>query len=201
MFTFQAIHNRSCRHVVNLSNVKELLSMFTFQAIHNSTLLNIYNKQMSKSYYQCLLFKQFTTAFSVSLVFSQCQRAIINVYFSSNSQPPRRSGRRSGNVKELLSMSTFQAIHNFRSCRHSSPGMSKSYYQCLLFKQFTTVVHPVVEGLLMSKSYYQCLLFKQFTTRRTTRPLRELMSKSYYQCLLFILQRYAYYFNPHHICG
>ena len=45
----------------------------------------------------------------------------------------------------------------------------------------------------MSKSYYQCLLFKQFTTRRTTRPLRELKSKSYYQCLLFILQRYAYF--------
>ena len=41
---------------------------------------------MSKSYYQCLLFKQFTTTTLHTFCIVWCQRAIINVYFSSNSQ-------------------------------------------------------------------------------------------------------------------
>ena len=128
---------------------------------------------MSKSYYQCLLFKQFTTENDKAFYYTGCQRAIINVYFSSNSQPrlmlpvmtmgcqraiinvyfssnsqhvlsPDAYGRRcqraiinvyfSSNsqrrpsllllptdVKELLSMSTFQAIHNLS--RSASPSV------------------------------------------------------------------------------
>ena len=69
-------------------------------------------------------------------------------------------------VKELLSMFTFQAIHNKSFSFHIFLWMSKSYYQCLLFKQFTTYLHGWLVDRGMSKSYYQCLLFKQFTTAR-----------------------------------
>ena len=69
--------------------------------------------------------------------------------------------------------------------RSSTCRMSKSYYQCLLFKQFTTQSKYIFAPLSMSKSYYQCLLFKQFTTRRWWIGAGGGMSKSYYQCLLF----------------
>ena len=97
--------------------------------------------QMSKSYYQCFLFKQFTTFVGRKHLVIGCQRAIINVSFSSNSQPPVFAWRGMGgcqraiinvsfssnsqrclevyrwrlDVKELLSMFPFQAIHNGRS--------------------------------------------------------------------------------------
>ncbi len=63
--------------------------------------------------------------------------------------------------------------------------MSKSYYQCLLFKQFTTLSKTFLFRFRMSKSYYQCLLFKQFTTPFLLPLYKNMMSKSYYQCLLF----------------
>ena len=99
---------------------------------------HVQQQQMSKSYYQCLLFKQFTTLGNslqgllrcqraiINVYFSsnsqqrplprpatyRCQRAIINVYFSSNSQLVVYDVEKLRDVKELLSMFTFQAIHN-----------------------------------------------------------------------------------------
>ena len=140
---------------------------------------------MSKNYYQCLLFKQFTTVCVDLSTLWGCQRTIINVSFSSNSQPVRIYWIRFIDVKELLSMSPFQAIHNYQLHAHALSQMSKNYYQCLLFKQFTTNSSLRVDNGEMSKNYYQCLLFKQFTTARRRAFWRALMSKNYYQCLLF----------------
>ena len=44
-----------------------------------------------------------------------CQRTIVNVYFSSNSQQVITIKTQAKDVKELLSMFTFQAIHNIDS--------------------------------------------------------------------------------------
>ena len=65
MFTFQAIHNDGLQDLHEDSDVKELLSMSTFQAIHNGTEKLYVNGVMSKSYNQCLLFKQFTTGLAI----------------------------------------------------------------------------------------------------------------------------------------
>ena len=86
--------------------------MFPFQAIHNQTCRIAWCRWMSKSYYQCFLFKQFTTGLNLLPTALRCQRAIINVSFSSNSQPTWCCPMTNLDVKELLSMFPFQAIHN-----------------------------------------------------------------------------------------
>ena len=170
--------------------------MFPFQAIHNAEHFPRCARRMSKSYYQCFLFKQFTTQSMYLDSDDRCQRAIINVSFSSNSQPVAELYSASHDVKELLSMFPFQAIHNTRNNQvtglfdvkellsmfpfqaiHNREDdgsacfmMSKSYYQCFLFKQFTTLQPQVLQSPGMSKSYYQCFLFKQFTTRKIKIP-------------------------------
>ena len=93
---------------------------------------------MSKIYYQCLLFKQFTTVIEKYVQSPGCQRSIINVYFSSNSQPQ---------FSLMLSVLRCQrSIINVYFSSNSQPmrtdvglalRMSKIYYQCLLFKQLS----------------------------------------------------------------
>ena len=68
----------------------------------------------------------------------KCQRTFINVFFSSNSQRCGGQPSSDGNVKEPLSMFSFQAIHNCVVHFHDVALMSKNLYQCFLFKQFTT---------------------------------------------------------------
>ena len=82
-------------------------------------------------------------------------------------------------------MFPFQAIHNQHLAPLMADRMSKSYYQCFLFKQFTTENNEDAKKQTMSKSYYQCFLFKQFTTAIGVFGHIGRMSKSYYQCFLF----------------
>ena len=86
MFLFQAIHNSNRWPQPPTTNVKDLLSMFLFQAIHNWLQATAVQPQMSKIYYQCFFFKQFTTGLKLFTSPTECQRSIINVSFSSNSQ-------------------------------------------------------------------------------------------------------------------
>ena len=146
-------------------DVKELLSMFTFQAIHNwiflllvvcfrcqRTIVNVYFSSNSQPAVTVMFVVSGCQRTIVNVYFSsnsqptsqsdnlrlRCQRTIVNVYFSSNSQQILSSPKITRDVKELLSMFTFQAIHNnFHNLSRTSL-MSKNYCQCLLFKQFTT---------------------------------------------------------------
>ena len=86
--------------------------MFSFQAIHNSMPSWQRTNQMSKNLYQCFLFKQFTTIIVNFKFILKCQRTFINVFFSSNSQLFPILSLFLSNVKEPLSMFSFQAIHN-----------------------------------------------------------------------------------------
>ena len=105
-------------------------------------------------------------------------KVYINVFFSSNSQPP------------TCNCVCFQDV--------------KGLYQCFLFKQFTTSLNSFLSSFGMSKVYinvffssnsqlqtahtrreqdvkglYQCFLFKQFTTFEEVALLAPWMSKVY----------------------
>ena len=60
VFSFQAIHNKTTRHISKCPNVKELLS--------------------------CFLFKQFTTEFAKWNRINEMSKSYYRVFFSSNSQ-------------------------------------------------------------------------------------------------------------------
>ena len=138
---------------------------------------------------QCSLFKQFTTdwlAFSVHLwLFID----YVNVLFSSNSQLTSISTSERFGCLSIMSMFSFQAIHN--GSRRSMGGKPVVYRlcQCSLFKQFTTIFKKMKKKKsclsIMSMFSFQaihnsvlchnietvvvyrlcqCSLFKQFTT-------------------------------------
>ena len=160
--------------------------MFPFQAIHNCNMVCAASPLRCQRAIINVSFSSNSQLQGTSPpTTSRCQRAIINVSFSSNSQPNLFKHFNIMDVKELLSMFPFQAIHNFHEKYHGKWMMSKSYYQCFLFKQFTTEIKLRLLEFAMSKSYYQCFLFKQFTTFLVEVVAHHVMSKSYYQCFLF----------------
>ena len=137
MFSFQAIHNTAhlCHfwgslfidyvNVLFSSNSQlstvspwrtccclSIMSMFSFQAIHNHRKGLYRFFRVVYRLCQCSLFKQFTTT-----------------------TPTKKKAR---GCLSIMSMFSFQAIHNRRRRRTSGPVVVYRLCQCSLFKQFTT---------------------------------------------------------------
>ena len=140
------------------------MSMFSFQAIHNALNSVVRTNQVVYRLCQCSLFKQFTTyggsaARDPRVVYRLCQCSLfkqfttgsknsfnrvvlfidyVNVLFSSNSQPTRLGQRMRVGCLSIMSMFSFQAIHNPSSAKVRIPVVVYRLCQCSLFKQFTT---------------------------------------------------------------
>ena len=115
-----------------------IMSMFSFQAIHNGSRAGAYRARVVYRLCQCSLFKQFTT-----LRYTLCVQILlfidyVNVLFSSNSQLAHAFSCNRWRCLSIMSMFSFQAIHN--SIVHMSIMIDVVYRlcQCSLFKQFTT---------------------------------------------------------------
>ena len=137
MFSFQAIHNTPTHgtawqelfidyvNVLFSSNSQHnkvyfngklgclsIMSMFSFQAIHNEAILKFFFWSVVYRLCQCSLFKQFTTR---GFLFCSCSALFIdyvNVLFSSNSQRCWYPFESFGCCLSIMSMFSFQAIHN-----------------------------------------------------------------------------------------
>ena len=163
MFSFQAIHNQKITteaamrlfidyvNVLFSSNSQQhssvisrascclsIMSMFSFQAIHNLPPFSMASLPVVYRLCQCSLFKQFTTdrllIYYDTLLFID----YVNVLFSSNSQRNSLPPSARSCCLSIMSMFSFQAIHN---CRLPQPRPNPVVYrlcQCSLFKQFTT---------------------------------------------------------------
>ncbi len=140
------------------------MSMFSFQAIHNP--YPCYSSRNSVVYRlcQCSLFKQFTTSRTTTKLSTRClsimsmfsfqaihnianKRIVdhklfidyVNVLFSSNSQLVNGYVRMLISCLSIMSMFSFQAIHNCRTRTEWGLWVVYRLCQCSLFKQFTTV--------------------------------------------------------------
>ena len=165
------------------------MSMFSFQAIHNDETFFDSPVWVVYRLCQCSLFKQFTTFDADEVRPIELFIDYVNVLFSSNSQ--LRSGVIDAmqSCLSIMSMFSFQAIHNDETFFDSPVWVVYRLCQCSLFKQFTTLRgHPrrhtqlfidYVNVLFSSNSQLpretttsnkvvyrlcQCSLFKQFTT-------------------------------------
>ena len=143
------------------------MSMFSFQAIHNTWNDGGQPRAVVYRLCQCSLFKQFTTAYRVLQTFPALFIDYVNVLFSSNSQ--RQYDRRNdlGRCLSIMSMFSFQAIHNGASTAPAKRTVVYRLCQCSLFKQFTTERHrnfplqqlfiDYVNVLFSSNSQHRCL--------------------------------------------
>ena len=112
MFSFQAIHNLLwIKHTLNYSCLS-IMSMFSFQAIHNILEPSHTPRIVVYRLCQCSLFKQFTTEFFLQPSLSGCL--------------------------SIMSMFSFQAIHNPKWRTSTKSPVVYRLCQCSLFKQFTT---------------------------------------------------------------
>ena len=190
MFSFQAIHNlhthrfsnvmlfidyvnvlfssnsqQDGTHSLRVSGCLSIMSMFSFQAIHNS------GKPISKPCVvvyrlcQCSLFKQFTTNRSGTQYHSWLFIDYVNVLFSSNSQ--LRAGLLTEVVSclSIMSMFSFQAIHNLFGWIYDCVALFIDYVNVL----FSSNSQRATCGRCLRIVVYrlcQCSLFKQFTTQK-----------------------------------
>ena len=191
-----------------------IMSMFSFQAIHNQGCSRLQGPPVVYRLCQCSLFKQFTTCVHHRWLLLRCLSIMsmfsfqaihnldetinivfrlfidyVNVLFSSNSQPHRTLLAACSCCLSIMSMFSFQAIHNVFVPVCASEAVVYRLCQCSLFKQFTTKLHGIfhrdelfidyVNVLFSSNSQpisstiiplavvyrlCQCSLFKQFTT-------------------------------------
>ena len=159
-----------------------IMSMFSFQAIHNARARATATEPLFIDY--------------------------VNVLFSSNSQHADRHGRGIGCCLSIMSMFSFQAIHNRRLKILFFIQVVYRLCQCSLFKQFTTVsikTHTFMSCLsIMSMFSFQaihnkgewclqplnvvyrlcqCSLFKQFTTNDVWEAQQEALFIDYVNVL------------------
>ena len=165
------------------------MSMFSFQAIHNMCNVEVLSCWVVYRLCQCSLFKQFTTAIDAACVGGELFIDYVNVLFSSNSQRYDMDSKGRNCCLSIMSMFSFQAIHNASALIMSPTLVVYRLCQCSLFKQFTTEGRFSVQGkrclsimsmfsfqaihnsvlVNIAKAYVvyrlcQCSLFKQFTT-------------------------------------
>ena len=88
------------------------MSMFSFQAIHNNDQRNSGSLDVVYRLCQCSLFKQFTTDSADPEIFHPLFIDYVNVLFSSNSQHVLVVLVRLVCCLSIMSMFSFQAIHN-----------------------------------------------------------------------------------------
>ena len=109
---FSSNSQLSDTYVINGTRCLSIMSMFSFQAIHNKArkqnalLLVVYRLC------QCSLFKQFTTVEDCFYALKELFIDYVNVLFSSNSQRRTASTASGSGCLSIMSMFSFQAIHN-----------------------------------------------------------------------------------------
>ena len=116
-----------------------IMSMFSFQAIHNNQAFQRMGLRVVYRLCQCSLFKQFTTDEDTKKSYRWLFIDYVNVLFSSNSQHLNADSNRFIRCLSIMSMFSFQAIHNQKSRCRINHGVVYRLCQCSLFKQFTTV--------------------------------------------------------------
>ena len=137
----------------------------------------------------------------------------VNVLFSSNSQLLIAFCRRFQRCLSIMSMFSFQAIHNDNMTDVMTLAVVYRLCQCSLFKQFTTAQAPprrkeqlfidYVNVLFSSNSQLNAL-FKQFTTCRKLKPHNTKLFIDYVNVLFssnsqrtisfyFSMQRYIFF--------
>ena len=164
MFSFQAIHNGLAPqapkgllfidyvNVLFSSNSQRvnvlikpclsclsIMSMFSFQAIHNFLCVSMWWYTVVYRLCQCSLFKQFTTPPATTHRPHVLFIDYVNVLFSSNSQQVHVRPWRQHRCLSIMSMFSFQAIHNSGSPSLQTYIVVYRLCQCSLFKQFTTM--------------------------------------------------------------
>ena len=115
--------------------------MFSFQAIHNSKHCREGRWLVVYRLCQCSLFKQFTTDTGQVVTSHSLFIDYVNVLFSSNSQLQFLQKISNLCCLSIMSMFSFQAIHNERRIQLLRACVVYRLCQCSLFKQFTTS-HP-----------------------------------------------------------
>ncbi len=115
-----------------------IMSMFSFQAIHNEEFFDLLLLKVVYRLCQCSLFKQFTTLCRHHGGEQRLFIDYVNVLFSSNSQLLELERTELDGCLSIMSMFSFQAIHNFRILFQSFSFVVYRLCQCSLFKQFTT---------------------------------------------------------------
>ena len=134
-----------------------IMSMFSFQAIHNASVEDYQCCQVVYRLCQCSLFKQFTTQKELYQARNMLFIDYVNVLFSSNSQPFSASSARCSGCLSIMSMFSFQAIHNYET---PTPNLRRVVYrlcQCSLFKQFTTERYRKRQGVRLFIDYVNVL--------------------------------------------
>ncbi len=185
------------------------MSMFSFQAIHNTAACRMLKSSVVYRLCQCSLFKQFTT------FYFRLRKGVwlfidyVNVLFSSNSQLKKELPFFLQSCLSIMSMFSFQAIHNISPIPLISALVVYRLCQCSLFKQFTTIdpLFLFLSGCLSIMSMFsfqaihnhsllllchnlvvyrlcQCSLFKQFTTSNT--------ATTYKICCLSIMSMFSF---------
>ena len=112
--------------------------MFSFQAIHNTDGTRLSNDEVVYRLCQCSLFKQFTTLRGESRPTTPLFIDYVNVLFSSNSQRQPCKHSQLQCCLSIMSMFSFQAIHNSTTNPVEKTNVVYRLCQCSLFKQFTT---------------------------------------------------------------
>ena len=139
------------------------MSMFSFQAIHNFRVASSLACTVVYRLCQCSLFKQFTTGTRTTSKWKRLFIDYVNVLFSSNSQQLSPKPNLTPSCLSIMSMFSFQAIHN--------EGLGVLFFQ-LLFIDYVNVLFSSNSQQLKILSFKnlvvyrlcQCSLFKQFTT-------------------------------------
>ena len=133
------------------------MSMFSFQAIHNEPAQDGAGAYVVYRLCQCSLFKQFTTVFGYQRPWYELFIDYVNVLFSSNSQLYCCSLCFFWCCLSIMSMFSFQAIHNVPCLQDSPPLVVYRLCQCSLFKQFTTVRVHLLDDLGLFIDYVNVL--------------------------------------------
>ena len=106
---------------------------------------------------QCSLFKQFTTNIDNTVAKRKLFIDYVNVLFSSNSQLLLGTRLFQQCCLSIMSMFSFQAIHNRRERRRRAADVVYRLCQCSLFKQFTTWLMISCNSLLLFIDYVNVL--------------------------------------------
>ena len=157
MFSFQAIHNLRGERSARPPSCLSIMSMFSFQAIHNGVEEFVQQGGVVYRLCQCSLFKQFTTYEVRPTHAGWLFIDYVNVLFSSNSQPVISKGKNTRSCLSIMSMFSFQAIHNLQEHHRVCLMVVYRLCQCSLFKQFTTEPPAVTERCMLFIDYVNVL--------------------------------------------
>ena len=171
MFSFQAIHN-SLSVVLSVSSlfidyVNVLFSSNSQLVLHSSMPLLVVYRLC-----QCSLFKQFTTIALCVVTVGKLFIDYVNVLFSSNSQHMMAAYASPCCCLSIMSMFSFQAIHNGLTARSQCCRVVYRLCQCSLFKQFTTIIGNTIISTVLFIDYVNVLFSSNSQPERETEESR-----------------------------